>query len=155
MRLRGEQQLQVSPERFWELLFNPDHLTQSIPGAKSIEQESAYRFTGTINRSLSGISIDMDVDVEVTEDARPGRIECRFHGADSGTNSSLSGAVMIGASVVGANSTAVTYEFDWQLLGRVASIGSRMVKRQLQHDISVFFSSFNDLENPNTTANSN
>lgn len=151
MQLRGEQQIPVPPERFWELVFDPDHLTNGIPGATSIKQESAHRFTGTINRSLSGITVDMDVDVEVTEDTRPQKINCRFHGDDSGTDSALSGTITIVVSSVETDTTEVTYAIDWQLLGRLGSIGSRMVKRQLQHDLTVFFNSFTDTQDVNAT----
>lgn len=153
MRLRGDQEIHVSPERFWELAFTPDHLAHAIPGATTIEQVSTHQFTGTINRSLSGITVEMDVDVEVTEDTRPERIECRFHGADEGTNSSLTGTIELIVTASTANSTDVRYVVDWELTGRVGSIGSRMVKRQLTHDLSVFFNSFTNKPdvNPSTT----
>lgn len=152
MRVRGHQQIEVSPERFWELAFTPDHLAHAIPGATAIEQVSTHRFTGAINRSLSGISVDMDVDVEVIEDARPDRIECRFHGADAGTNSSLTGTITILVTPASANTTDVEYLLDWELTGRLGSIGSRMVKRQLMHDLSTFLSSFTNPDvTPSTT----
>lgn len=154
MQLRGEQQIPVPPERFWKLLFNPDHLTNAIPGATSIEQESAHRFRGTINRSLSGITVDMDVDVEVTDDTRPAEINCRFHGDDSGTNSALSGTITIAVSATETEATEVTYSIDWELMGRLGSIGSRMVKRQIQHDLTVFFNSFTDTQDVNRPTSS-
>jgi carbon monoxide dehydrogenase subunit G len=141
-------------DQFWDVVFDPNHLAQAIPGASSLEQVSPNRFAGTINRSLSGITIAMDVDIEVTDDDRPDSLDCRFHGEDAGTNSTLAGTVTLAASGTEENSTNIRYTIDWQLLGRLESIGSRMVKRQLQHDLSVFFSSFNDTQSNTHSATS-
>lgn len=144
MRLCGEQLIAISPQRFWELLFHPSHLESAIPGATVIQRESKQEFTGTIERSLSGIAIGMDISVDLIEDSRPSMVTYRFSGVDTGTNSELSGTVEIVVSSTDDDHCRVNYEFDWSLTGRLSILGSRMTKRQLQHDMSVFLESFGE-----------
>lgn len=152
MRLCGEHLIAISPQRFWELLFHPSHLESAIPGATVIRQESKREFTGTIERSLSGVAIGMDISVDLIEDSRPSIVKYRFSGADTGTNSELSGTVKIAVSPIDDDHCRVNYEFNWSLTGRLSILGSRMTKRQLQHDMSTFLESFGEpVDRPTST----
>jgi carbon monoxide dehydrogenase subunit G len=138
MHLEGEQAFNTAVATVWDTSFRPDVLEACIPGAQSVERTSDTEFNAVVRRGLASISVTMELTFDVVEDNRPDNVTIEMEGTDNRTNSTASGDIAIDASE-GGDESVLAYEADLEFTGRLASLGSRLIKRQINKDLSTFF----------------
>jgi carbon monoxide dehydrogenase subunit G len=138
MQLNGEQQFDAPAETIFEVTLRPEILEACIPGADSVERVSETKYTGKVTRGMASITVTMDLEVEMVEDERPERVKIALEGSDNRTNSTAEGTVTVTCEEADGSST-LTYEADINFTGRLASLGGRLIKRQIKKDLKTFF----------------
>lgn len=138
MRLEGEHHFDAPAATVFDVTLEPAVLEACIPGADEVEQRSETEYTGQVTRGLASITVTMDLDVEIVEDERPDRVVVSLEGSDNRTNSTAEGTVTVTTEEVDGRTT-VTYEADINFTGRLASLGGRLIKRQIKKDLNTFF----------------
>lgn len=139
MRLEGDHQFDAPAETIFDLTFEPDVLEASIPGADNVERVSDTEYEGQVTRGLASITVTMDLDVVITEDESPERVVMELEGSDNRTNSTANGTVTVTSSREDGLTT-LAYEAEINFTGRLASLGGRLIKRQINKDLKQFFS---------------
>lgn len=141
MELSGEQQFGSTRDVVWGILFRPEILEECIPGAQTVTRSSETEYEGTVQRGLASITVEMDVRVEIVEDDRPNGVTCRIQGTDNRINSDVDGTATITIQDTADGGSTLTYQANLNFTGRLVSLGSRMIKRQMNNDLKAFFSS--------------
>lgn len=141
MHLEGEQQFDAPVPTVWDVSFRPDVLEASIPGAQMVERVSETEYHAEVRRGLASISVTMELTFDIVEDNRPDGIVVTMDGTDNRTNSTAAGKIEIDADAGDdAETSTLSYDADIEFTGRLASLGSRLIKRQINKDLSTFFS---------------
>lgn len=136
----------------WSLVSDPEVLASCVPGAKEVEQLSETKYKGTIERSLAGISLALDGEVEITELNPPDDLSAHATGEDSKTNSRMDAVAEMTMTEADEGGTALDYHVDMDFTGRLATLGARIVKRKIRSDISMFFDNVQELAEQGETA---
>ncbi|WP_416841272.1 CoxG family protein [Haloferax sp. DFSO52] len=140
MHLEGEQAFDAPVATVWDVSFQAEVLETCIPGAQSVERLSETEFSAEVRRGMASISVTMDLLFEVVEDDRPSGVVVTMEGSDNRTNSTAAGDISIESGVVDdGESSVLNYAADIEFTGRLASLGSRLIKRQIDKDLSTFF----------------
>lgn len=143
MELTGEQQFDAPRDTVWETVLRPEVLEACIPGAQEVEQTSETVYEGTVQRGLASITVTMDVRVEIVEDDRPDRLVADLEGSDNRVNSAVDGDLTVEIADDGDGSV-LTYVADLHFSGKLASLGARLIKRQMNKDLQRFFSNLEE-----------
>lgn len=143
MELTGEQEFAASRDTVWETVLDAEVLEACIPGAQDVEQVSESVFEGTVQRGLASITVTMDVRVEIVEDNRPDSLVADLEGSDNRVNSAVDGDLTVEIEEAGDGAT-LTYVADLHFSGKLASLGARLIKRQMNKDLQRFFSNLEE-----------
>lgn len=143
MEVNGEQTVPQEPEQLWETILDPATLEQTIPGAKTLERDGDH-YEGKMERGLAGISLTLSADVDITEKERPNWMKCDIGGVDNTINSRVNGTAHVNFEEDGNGSTLVVYNTEFDFSGKLASLGSRVIKRKVNRDLNTFFSNLEE-----------
>lgn len=143
MEITGEQTIGQEPNRLWEIILDPETLEATIPGAEALEREGDH-YEGTLERGLAGISLTLSADVDITEKDRPNWIECDIEGVDNKINSRVNGTAHVDFEEDGNDATLLVYDTKFEFSGKLASLGSRIIKRKVNNDLETFFSNIEE-----------
>ena len=143
MEISGKQTVSKSPDCLWDILFEEETLEATLPGAQEFKRDGD-RFEGTIQRGLAGISLTLSIDVEITGEAEPEWVECEIEGVDNTINSRVNGKGRVELVEVGDGETELVYELSFDFSGKLASLGSRIIKHQVNNEIDNFFSNLRE-----------
>jgi carbon monoxide dehydrogenase subunit G len=138
MHLEGEQEFEAPASTIFDVTLQPEVLEACIPGADEVERTSDTEYEGQVTRGLASITVTMDLEVKVVEDERPDRVVIELEGSDNRTNSTADGTVTV-TSTEDGDVTTLSYEADINFTGRLASLGGRLIKRQINKDLQTFF----------------
>lgn len=139
MDLTGQREFDAPRERIWERVFDPAVMEACIPGAESVTKTADAKYKGEVVRGLASIRISMDLTVEIVEDKTPEMVRCAVEGTDSITNSSVEGGAEVRIASTDDGTSLLEYAVDLEFTGRIVSLGTRLVKRQLDADLKRFF----------------
>ena len=125
MNLKGEQQLEGTPEQIWDLLQDPDTLASIMPGCEELVQEAEDQYKGVIKAKIGPVSSQYKASFKLEDKIPPssyrllldgqgpggfvkGDVKIELEGNDEGTMLHYSGTATVG--------------------GKIASIGQRLVE---------------------------
>lgn len=138
MEISGTRTIQEQQSRLWEVLLNPDFLEATVPGAKTISRDGDD-YSATLERGLAGMSVELSTDVTLVEWAEPDYVACEIEGTDNTINSRVDGTTEFELTDV-EEGTELQYSAEFDFSGKLASLGSRLIKRQVKNDLDTFFS---------------
>ena len=143
MEVNGDQTIGQTPDQLWETILDHETLEETIPGAKELERDGNH-YEGTLERGLAGISLTLTADVDITEKDRPNWIECAIEGADNTVNSRVDGTAFVEFEEAEGEATLLVYDTEFEFSGKLASLGSRIIKRKVNKDLNKFFSNLEE-----------
>lgn len=139
MEFEDTKVIDTDKDHLWELVSDPEVLAMCVPGAKEVNKLSETRYEGVIERGLAGVSLSLEGEVEITELNEPDYLSAEVTGEDTRTNSRMDAVAEMEMSETDVGQTALDYRVDMDFTGRLASLGSRIVKRKISSDIDTFF----------------
>lgn len=149
MEFEGEITINADKERIWELISDPEMLVKCVPGAKEVNRVSENKYTGVIQRGLAGVNVTLDGEVEMTELNPPDDIVAEASGQDTRTNSRMDATAEMTITEVDENESTLSYYIDMDFTGRLATLGSRIVKRKINSDINTYFDNLQEMAEGN------
>jgi|GEM_PF-828179 len=139
MEINGEQTIGQEPDQLWETLLDADTLEETIPGAKNLERNGDH-YEGSLERGLAGISLTLSADVDIVDKEEPNWLECEIEAVDNTINSRVNGTAHVDFEETDDGATNLVYETEFDFSGKLASLGSRIIKRKVNKDLNTFFS---------------
>ena len=141
MELEGSETLKATPEAVWQALFDRAVLERSIPGCETLEQTSETEFAAVVKLKIGPVSARFKGEVELS-DIEPLKA-CTLSGKGSGGIAGFAkGNARITLEAVG-DATVLIYRADAAVGGKLAALGSRLIKSTAQKLVGEFFSNFN------------
>ena len=140
MEFTGEFTVAAPPERIWTILTDTNELEHCVPGAQEVTRVDESTYSGTIVRSVAGLSLRLSGEVEVIEEQpneyMAATVTAGDNRAGSWTKVTADGFLTITAD---GDQTTLEYRVTADVSGRVASLGSQLVEPKVRSDIESFF----------------
>ena len=138
MDYEGTATLPADRQSVWPAITDPEVLTSCIMGAQEVTRLSEQRYEGLIEQRGAGITVSMEGEVEIRDLDRPERLTFTGSGADSRTGSRMDADVDV-FLIESGDETTLEYEVDITFTGKLATLGSRVLKRQVKANVDTYF----------------
>jgi len=130
----------ASPEETWYALFEPDVLRACIPGCQSLEGSHADGFRAVSVQKIGPVKATFEANVTI-QNIEAGRT-CRIKGEGKGGLAGFAkGHAHVELSPEG-DGTRLHYAVEVQIGGKIAQLGSRILKGVAANLAGQFFTSF-------------
>ena len=142
MKLAGSYQINLSKEKVWEALNDPEILKKSIPGCEEFKKNSETEFTATATNKIGPFNASFTGDIELTDLNPPNSYKI------TGSGNSPVGFAQGEADVKLEDSdggTKLIYSVDAQVGGKIAQVGSRLIDMTAKKMADIFFGKFSEL----------
>lgn len=133
----GEQTLPGPPDTVWRALFAVDELAKIIPGCRELKEVEPDRFEAKIVIAIAGMRAAYDAKIALTDKVEPSAI--RIAGRAEGALGFGAGEAQIRLTRSGDNATLLSYRYEADVGGRIASVGHRMLDSVVRLLIRQFF----------------
>ena len=142
MKLSGSYQINLSKEKVWEALNDPEILKQAIPGCEEFTKNSETEFTATATNKIGPFNASFTGDIELTDLDPPNSYKI------TGSGNSPVGFASGEATVKledNENGTNLIYEVQANVGGKIAQVGSRLIDMNAKKMADIFFGKFSGL----------
>ena len=142
MKLSGSYQINLSKEKVWEALNDPEILKQAIPGCEEFTKNSDTEFTATATNKIGPFNASFTGDIELTDLNPPNSYKITGSGNSPVGFASGEATVKLEDDEKGTN---LIYEVEANVGGKIAQVGSRLIDMTAKKMADVFFGKFSDL----------
>ncbi len=122
---RGEIMLPAAAETVFAVLLDPAALTRVIPGCTNLEQIAPNRYRADVTIGVGMIKARYAVQLALSDLEPPHRLRLSGSGISSVGAAKGSGLVTLESS---AGGTLLRYDYEAEVSGKVAAVGSRMLE---------------------------
>jgi 2-furoyl-CoA dehydrogenase large subunit len=138
--LQGEGSAEVgaTPQAVWDMLLDPNTLQAVIPGCHSVEKISDTHFRAEVTLGIGPVKGKYRAEVKLSDLDPPHAVI--LSGAADGALGHGAGEGRITLTPRDDGGTTVTYKYDAEIGGKVASIGGRLLDGATRVIIGQFFS---------------
>src|SRR6056300_1632646 len=123
MKLSGSYQINLSKEKVWEALNNPEILKKAIPGCEEFTKNSDTEFTAKATNKIGPFNASFTGDVELKDLNPPNSY--KITGSGNSPVGFASGEAFVG--------------------GKIAQVGSRLIDMTAKKMADIFFGKFSEL----------
>ncbi|MDN3519319.1 carbon monoxide dehydrogenase subunit G [Aquisalimonas lutea] len=141
MELKNEQRLPVSRQKAWEALNDPDVLAACIPGCESLERVDDHNYDATVNTKVGPVKARFTGRVTLENLQPPESYTLSFEG-NSGQAGFARGSADVYLDEEPDGGCRVRYDVSATVGGKLAQLGSRLVKGAAEKNASEFFGNF-------------
>ena len=152
MKLSGSYQINLSKEKVWKALNDPEILKQAIPGCEEFTKNSETEFTATATNKIGPFNASFTGDIELKDLNPPNSYKI------SGSGNSPVGFASGEAEVKledHENGTNLIYEVEANVGGKIAQVGSRLIDMTAKKMADIFFGKFSELIIPEESLKEN
>ena len=152
MKLSGSYQINLSKEKVWQALNDPEILKQAIPGCEEFIKNSETEFTAIATNKIGPFNASFTGDIELKDLNPPNSYKI------SGSGNSPVGFASGEAEVKledHENGTNLIYEVEANVGGKIAQVGSRLIDMTAKKMADIFFGKFSELISPVESSNKN
>ena len=142
MKLSGSYQINLSKEKVWEGLNDPEILKKSIPGCEEFKKNSETEFTATATNKIGPFNASFTGDIEL-EDLNPPN-SYKISGSGNSPVGFASGEATVKLEDH-ENGTKLIYEVQANVGGKIAQVGSRLIDMTAKKMADIFFGKFSKL----------
>ena len=125
MDVSGEYRLSVRRQAVWNALLDPEVLRQCIPGCESFEKLADDHFQATVKTAIGPVRATFSSELRIVNPVPPESYRLEGEGK-AGAVGFGRGAADVTLREEGGE-TILSYSADFQVGGRLAQIGSRLV----------------------------
>ena len=145
MKLSGSYQINLTKEKVWEALNDPEILKKSIPGCEEFVKNSDTEFTATATNKIGPFNASFTGDIELTDLNPPNSY--KITGSGNSPVGFASGEAIVKLEDY-ENGTNLIYEVEANVGGKIAQLGSRLIDMTAKKMADIFFGKFSDLIAP-------
>jgi len=121
----GSVQLAATPEAVFAVLLDPVALAKVVPGCHALERTAENHYRADVTVGVGMIKARYAAQIVLSELEPPHRLRLTGTGLSSLGTASGSGIVQLEASGTG---TRLSYDYEAEVSGKVAAVGSRMLE---------------------------
>ena len=125
MDVSGEYRLSVSRQTVWNALLDPEILQQCIPGCESFDRLAENHYQATVKTAIGPVKATFKSELRILDAIPPESYRLEGEGK-AGAVGFGRGAADVTLREEGGE-TILSYSADFQVGGRLAQIGSRLV----------------------------
>ena len=151
MKLSGSYQINLSKQKVWEALNDPEILKQAIPGCEEFTKNSDTEFTATATNKIGPFNASFTGDIELTDLDPPNSYKITGSGNSPVGFASGEATVKLEDNEKGTN---LTYEVEANVGGKIAQVGSRLIDMTAKKMADIFFGKFSELISPEDISSS-
>ena len=137
MEISGSKQLPVSRKEIWDALHNAELLTQLIDGCKSLEWTSDTTLVGSVASKIGPVKAAFKIELEISNS-----IPLESYTISGEAKSKAQGFAGGSANVRLADTDdgcEIHYDADVKIGGKIAQLGSRLMKGVSKKIVDGFF----------------
>ena len=142
MKLSGSYQINLSKQKVWEALNDPEILKQAIPGCEEFTKNSDTEFTATATNKIGPFNASFTGDIELTDLDPPNSYKITGSGNSPVGFASGEATVKLEDNEKGTN---LIYEVQANVGGKIAQVGSRLIDMTAKKMADIFFGKFSEL----------
>jgi len=142
MKLSGSYQINLSKQKVWESLNDPEILKKAIPGCEEFKKNSDTEFTATATNKIGPFNASFTGDIELTDLNPPNSYKITGSGNSPVGFASGEATVKLEDHEKGTN---LIYEVEANVGGKIAQVGSRLIDMTAKKMADIFFGKFSDL----------
>lgn len=136
MEFSGTFEVEAPIERVWDTLLDPRELTACIPDLQLLEIHDPTHYRAVVKVGISFMKGKFDFDIRVVEQKKPTRAQLRAHGSGRGSAVDVDSTIVL---IKTARGTEMRWAAQARLVGKLASVGSRVVQRTADKRVNEFF----------------
>jgi 2-furoyl-CoA dehydrogenase large subunit len=133
----GEVEIAATPEEIWAALIDARTLAAIIPGAHAVDTISDTEFHADVTLGVGPVKGRYRATIKLSDLDPPRAVT--LNGQVTGLLGSGSGAGHIRLHSAGENKTVLSYDYDAEIGGKVASVGGRLLDGAARFVIRQFF----------------
>jgi 2-furoyl-CoA dehydrogenase large subunit len=133
----GEAEIAAAPEEIWAALVDARTLAAIIPGAHAVEKISETEFHADVTLGVGPVKGRYRAIMKLSDLDPPRAVT--LNGQVSGLLGSGNGAGHIRLRAAGENKTVLSYDYEAEIGGKVASVGGRLLDGAARFVIRQFF----------------
>ena len=130
MELTDRFAVSASADETWAFFWDLPRVARCLPGCESIETIGDSTYRARLVQKVGPFQVAMDIDMAVDEVEEGRRIVVSGGGKDRMGNRLRISRLALELSEPSADRTEVSYELDFNLFGRLATLGNTVVKRK-------------------------
>ena len=142
MKLSGSYQINLSKQKVWESLNDPEILKKAIPGCEEFKKNSDTEFTATATNKIGPFNASFTGDIELTDLNPPNSYKITGSGNSPVGFASGEATVKLEDHEKGTN---LIYEVEANVGGKIAQVGSRLIDMTAKKMADIFFGKFSEL----------
>ena len=142
MKLSGSYQINLSKQKVWEALNDPEILKKAIPGCEEFKKNSETEFTATATNKIGPFNASFTGDIELTDLDPPNSYKITGSGNSPVGFASGEAIVKLEDYEKGTN---LIYEVEANVGGKIAQVGSRLIDMTAKKMADIFFGKFSEL----------
>ena len=129
MEMTDRFEVKATPEAVWQLLWDLPRVAMCLPGCEKVEAVDDSTYKARMVQKVGPFQVAMDIDLKVDEIVEGVRVTLSGSGKDRmGNRLKLSKlSLELDSS---DEKTYVSYAIDYNLYGRLAALGSSVIKRK-------------------------
>lgn len=135
---QGEAQVAAAPQHVWTMLLDPQTLASIIPGCHGVEKATDTHFRAEVTLGVGPVTGRYKADIVLSDLVAPQSVT--LTGKVVGALGDGRGSGRIRLTPAADGGTTLTYDYDAEIGGKVASIGGRLLDGAAKLVIRQFFS---------------
>jgi 2-furoyl-CoA dehydrogenase large subunit len=132
--------ISADPQTVWAMLLDPEELAAVIPGCKRLDAVGPDQYSAAVMIGVAVVRGVYDVTIGLHDKEAPSRV--RLAGEATGALGHGGGEGWVFLKDTGDGRTELTYRYNADVGGKIASVGQRVLNTVTKVLISQFFQSF-------------
>lgn len=125
-----------SPTAIWSVIEDPDALARVLPGAESLVPDGPGRWRGVLATKVGFMTVRADATATMNDARPPEHLRLEIDGRPRGLAGSFRASVPFDLTALVDDRTAVTYEVDLTVGGRLAAFGAPLLRDTLRRQVA-------------------
>lgn len=125
MKIQGTHTFDAPREQVWKALLDPEILARTLPGCEKLERVGENEFRGVLNVNIGPVKGQFQGTLQLSDIQPPESYHMRLDGKGPAGFMNGEGELRLSDS---GSATALTYDLDAQVGGRVAGVGQRLLE---------------------------
>ena len=126
MKIQGEHTFEAPRERVWRALLDPEVLARTLPGCERLERTGENEFRGALNVQVGPVKGQFQGTLQLADLIPLEGYHMKLEG--SGPAGFMNGNGTLRLTEAPTGGTALRYDLDAQVGGKLAGVGQRLVE---------------------------
>lgn len=122
----------VPRETVIEEMQKPAMLERTIPNCSNVEEIAEHEYRAEVSERISMMSLDMELDIDVIRFNPPDDFAVSISGHGDGSDTRVNAEGNFDLSELEDGKTAIDFEMDIDVSGKLASLGFRMIRSTVE-----------------------